>query len=507
MPSNKNLYRDHLLRALEHVRGEIAQDTAPLLVLTIYGLRLMADPTSPDQRLRVAAQEAWNEIIGSDAYSSHLNALRQGVQRVFSAAFMETPAVAPTRGARESARELIEGVDLGSGRLVAGAFLKLTNLAQQLQPFVSLEERQAFAAELTHVTLGTNTQHRSALLDAHSSRSELTSVLVDIAQAFASKPPRDIYDPTAGTGGTLLKAAQAFHPAAIEPPAQVYGQDVNRAALYACAWRLIIHDIRGIQLEVASSLEKPVLLDEGTKRPKRFDLVVANPPMGFKPHRLDRMAIESDQFGRFQFGPTPSVADWLFAQHALASTQPDGLAITTIAPGALFRSGLAEATIRKSLVVRDNIAAVVLLPAGMSLGTSLQSAVLVLEAKKPEERRNRTVFVDGSNMAISDELLEAVRRALSGVRAGPSERAFAEVSTEMILEQGGGLLPTSHLPPPNIRASLLTVAKAQEQMHEAHAELLAAHKLFIKALKLPPSNDQAKPMESQLEEESANRED
>ena len=63
--------------------------------------------------------------------------------------------------------------------------------------------------------------------------------------------------------------------------------------------------------------------------------------------------------------------------------------------GALFRGGR-ERRIRKAFVDKDLIEAVILLPEKLFYNTGAPGIVMILDRNKPEERRNKIIFINAS---------------------------------------------------------------------------------------------------------------
>jgi type I restriction enzyme M protein len=63
--------------------------------------------------------------------------------------------------------------------------------------------------------------------------------------------------------------------------------------------------------------------------------------------------------------------------------------------GVLFRAGT-EGAIRKGMLEEDLVEAVVGLPPNLFYGTGIPAAILVLNKKKPPERRAKVLFVEAS---------------------------------------------------------------------------------------------------------------
>ena len=73
----------------------------------------------------------------------------------------------------------------------------------------------------------------------------------------------------------------------------------------------------------------------------------------------------------------------------------DGVMAIILPHGVLFRGG-AEARIRQCLIEDDQLDAVIGLPPNLFYSTTIPACLLIFRATKPDNRRQRVVFVDGS---------------------------------------------------------------------------------------------------------------
>ena len=86
-------------------------------------------------------------------------------------------------------------------------------------------------------------------------------------------------------------------------------------------------------------------------------------------------------------------ADLMFVQHMLASLKPDGHMATIMPHGVLFRGGK-EKLIREIFIQDDVIEAIISLPPGLFYGTGIPACVLVMNKSKPDELRDKVLFIN-----------------------------------------------------------------------------------------------------------------
>jgi len=215
---------------------------------------------------------------------------------------------------------------------------------------------------------------------------EVVRLLVQIVKPEAGN---EVYDPTAGSGGFLIQSHQY-----IEEQGQdandlaLYGQDSNGTVWSICNMNMILHNITRFSIENGDTLEDPQILDNGQIR--KFDRVLANPPFSQNYSRAN-MSFAS----RFrEWCPeTGKKADLMFVQHMLASLKPNGHMATIMPHGVLFRGGK-EKLIRELFINDDVIEAIISLPPGLFYGTGIPACVLVCNKSKPDELRDKVLFIN-----------------------------------------------------------------------------------------------------------------
>ncbi len=211
-----------------------------------------------------------------------------------------------------------------------------------------------------------------------------------------------VYDPTCGSGSLLLKAAD-------ESPngMSIYGQekDVSNTAL--AKMNMILHDNPTAEIAAggSSTLASPAFTISASEL-KTFDFVVANPPFSTKAWQNGFSKDENkktikDLYGRFDYGVPPSKnGDYAFLLHIIRSLKSSGKGAVILPHGVLFR-GNAEAIIRKEIIKRGYIKAVIGLPANLFYGTSIPACIIVLDKEHAASRAN-IFMIDASKGFIKD---------------------------------------------------------------------------------------------------------
>ena len=170
------------------------------------------------------------------------------------------------------------------------------------------------------------------------------------------------------------------------------------ATTYAMAkMNAFLHDFIGAELRIGDTFRNPRLV-AGDSTLQRFDYVLANPMWNQKEY--DEAFYANDRWGRFDYGvPPSSSADWAWVQHMLASLNANGRAAIVLDTGAVSRGSgnkhtNRERDIRKGFVENDVIEGVILLPENLFYNTTAPGIILLLNRKKPSERKEQILLIN-----------------------------------------------------------------------------------------------------------------
>jgi type I restriction-modification system DNA methylase subunit len=171
-----------------------------------------------------------------------------------------------------------------------------------------------------------------------------------------------VYDPCSGPGGLLIAAKEYVEERGGNSHSlALAGQEINARVWSLSKMNLLLHGIPDANLENDDTLTNPRHVESG--RLTRFDRVVSNPPFALN-HRQREVAFPE----RFRWGRAPGHgknADLMFVQHIVSVLQANGVAVTVVPAGVLFRGG-SELTTRTNLLNDDIIEAVIGLPPNCS---------------------------------------------------------------------------------------------------------------------------------------------
>jgi type I restriction enzyme M protein len=262
---------------------------------------------------------------------------------------------------------------------------------------------------------------------------EVVDTLVRILEP---RPGDTVYDPTAGSGGMLVHAADYLREIGQHATsARYFAQEMNWGNAAIGKINSVLHGLEADIKAGASTLTDPQFLDKGQVR--KFSLVLANFPFSdefwwLKPEqqtddkkKKDKLKKEifgkegyKDPFGRFGRGtpfkaPPASYGDYAFILHILASLNEEGRAGIVCPQGVLFRGQPEreeetrehespklkrrkaddEYLIRKALLESRVIDAVISLPLNIFYGAGLPACLLILSKRRPADRANKVLLI------------------------------------------------------------------------------------------------------------------
>lgn len=223
--------------------------------------------------------------------------------------------------------------------------------------------------------------------------SRVMAQILGIREADTS-PSTTVYDPTCGSGSLLLKVADEATTAVT-----LEGQEKDSATSGLARMNMILHDYATAKVVQGNTLTDP-FFKQGD-RLKTYDYVVANPPFSDKRWSTG-LDPEKDPYQRFAgFGiPPAKQGDYAYLLHIVRSLKSTGKGACILPHGVLFR-GNAEAEIRKNLIRRGYIEAIIGLPANLFYGTGIPACIVVID-KAGAESREGIFMIDASGGFIKD---------------------------------------------------------------------------------------------------------
>ena len=215
---------------------------------------------------------------------------------------------------------------------------------------------------------------------------EVSRIMAQILGIRSAQTTNDttVYDPTCGSGSLLLKIGdEARRNKNVK--VTLYGQEKDNATAGLARMNMILHDYATADIKQGNTLANPLFIDGSAL--KTFDYVVANPPFSDKRWSTG-IVPESDPFDRFNgFGiPPTKQGDFAYLLHIVRSMKSTGKAACILPHGVLFR-GNAEAIIRKNLIQRGLIKAIIGLPPNLFYGTGIPACIIFLEKESAMSRK------------------------------------------------------------------------------------------------------------------------
>lgn len=218
-----------------------------------------------------------------------------------------------------------------------------------------------------------------------------------LAEHLKDRDTIEVYDPTSGSGSLLLDIGQSFelHQDS-EDNVKYYAQEYVSSTERLTRMNLVMRGVNpsNIVTRNGDSLEDdfPYFDEsnpEGTYTPVFVDAVVSNPPysQNWAPEGKD----SDPRFAGYGLAPK-SKADYAFLLHGLYHVKTDGIMAIVLPNGVLFRGG-EEGAIRKKLIEKNNIDAIIGLPANIFFGTTIPTTILIL---KKERTNSDILFIDAS---------------------------------------------------------------------------------------------------------------
>ncbi|NLN83634.1 MAG: type I restriction-modification system subunit M [Firmicutes bacterium] len=205
-----------------------------------------------------------------------------------------------------------------------------------------------------------------------------------------------IYDPTVGSGSLLLTVGKHLD-GDDQKTLHYYGQEKNTATYNLARMNLLLHGIRPEKMTMRNADTLAHDWPEDPERPNEgvlFDSVVMNPPYSLKNWNRSELKVSDPRFEIAGILPPDSKGDFAFLLHGLYHLRKGGTMAIVLPHGVLFRGG-AEGEIRKRLIDRNHIDAVLGLPSNLFTNTGIPVTVLIL--KKDRQMNEPVLIIDASN--------------------------------------------------------------------------------------------------------------
>ena len=222
-----------------------------------------------------------------------------------------------------------------------------------------------------------------------------------VAEHHKEKRQIEIYDPTSGSGSLLITIGKSVgRHIADKNRVKYYAQELKENTYNLTRMNLVMRGIQpgNINTRCADSLDEDWPVQKAGSEigePLYVDAVVSNPPYS---QQWDPRDCEND--ARFKdYGVAPkSKADYAFLLHELHHLKPDGILTIVLPHGVLFRGG-EEEQIRTNLIEKNNIDAIIGLPANIFFGTGIPTLIMVL---KQHRANDDVLIIDAGKGFVKD---------------------------------------------------------------------------------------------------------
>lgn len=236
-----------------------------------------------------------------------------------------------------------------------------------------------------------------------------------------------IYDPCCGTGGMLTEGKRYLQSLTDRTDMKVFlfGQELNEKTYAICKSDLLIKG----DLDKDRNIALGDTLANDQFPGEHFGYMLANPPFGVDWKKIESKvkedAAKSD--GRFSVGlPSTSDGSLLFLLHMISKMDPAGSRIGIVLNGSPLFNGSAGSgwsEIRKMLMDRDLLDAIIALPKNLFYGTDISTYLWILDNNKPEEHKGKVLMVDATHPRYA----KLLQRSLGKKRYEIPDEAIKEI--------------------------------------------------------------------------------
>ncbi len=287
-----------------------------------------------------------------------------------------------------------------------------------------------------------------------------------MAKIMDPEPGMEVYDPTCGSGGLLIKCELVLEEKMTlrqaqgdkkgkYAPLKLYGQEFTPATWAMSKMNMVIHDMEG-EIEIGDTLKNPKFRTKNNKL-KTFDRIVANPMWNqgrdSLPYINDDFFI-NDEWERFPAGSCGGKIDWGWMQHIYSSLNDTGKAAVILDTGAASRGSgnqgnNKEKDCRKWFVDNDLIEGVIYLPENLFYNTTAPGIIIFLNKNKKHKNKIYLLhagkeFEKGDPKNYIPE--SSIERIVNAYKAFKEEEKFARlVSKEEIVKNDYNISPSRYI--------------------------------------------------------------
>ena len=205
-----------------------------------------------------------------------------------------------------------------------------------------------------------------------------------------------VYDQTMGTSQMLMCFIDRVRKLNNKKKVIVYGQEINKKTFAIAEADALI---RNPKAEFNFEFACANTLTEDKFPGYQFKYCLSNPPFGTN-YSLERDKVEKDE--RFRAGlPRVSDGQMLFDLNALSKLRDEDGRMAIVHSGSplyIGQAGSGESKIRRYIIEKDWLEAIIQLPEGLFYNTSISTYVWVMTKNKPNYKKGKVQLIDASNM-------------------------------------------------------------------------------------------------------------
>ncbi|ELP5687465.1 N-6 DNA methylase [Campylobacter jejuni] len=246
-----------------------------------------------------------------------------------------------------------------------------------------------------------------------------------------------IYDNACGSGGMLTESKEFITDpeGLIQSKANIYlyGQEINPETYAICKADMLIKGEDPDHIKFGSTLSND-------QQNLQFDFMLSNPPYG-KSWENDQKILGVEKKGsnstcndpRFSVGITSkSDGQMMFLLNMLSKMKTDtplGSRIASVHNGSsLFNSDSGMVAIRKHIIEKDYLEAIVALPTNMFYNTGIPTFIWIITNKKSEHKKGKVQLINTTN----EEYFSKMKKSL-GQKQNEMTKEHIEKITELFL--------------------------------------------------------------------------
>ncbi|RTJ45212.1 N-6 DNA methylase [Campylobacter jejuni] len=247
-----------------------------------------------------------------------------------------------------------------------------------------------------------------------------------------------IYDNACGSGGMLTESKEFITDpdGLIQSKANIYlyGQEINPETYAICKADMLIKGEDPDHIKFGSTLSND-------QQDKKFDFMLSNPPYGKSWENVQKiLGVEKKgsnstcNDSRFSVGITSkSDGQMMFLLNMLSKMKTDtplGSRIASVHNGSsLFNSDSGMVAIRKHIIEKDYLEAIVALPTNMFYNTGISTFIWIITNKKPEHKKGKVQLINATN----EEYFSKMKKSL-GSKQNEMTKEHIEKITKLFLE-------------------------------------------------------------------------